>query len=211
MISHPTVSFSSRLSLPYVETLIRSRKSGPLSRVSGGGLVAIGEGLLLPPVPAEDKCPVPSVLAANGCIPTSGRVGWGEGLLHVISADEVSLPPDLLGCGDVPLLVPVGRGGIVLSALVGVEEDHLPALNSSGRLKKLKKFSFWKVAGTRERKLVQSWACLGSLHTILSPWLGIRPHKQGYTAPLGHQAPIRHGLAEVPLLNWIMAYTSIPD
>lgn len=121
MISHPTVSLSSRLSLPYVETLIKSRRSGLLSRVSGDGLVAIGERLLLLPVPAGDKCPVPSVPAVNGCIPSSGGVGWGEGLLYVIGVVEVPLPPELLVCGDVPLFVPVGRGGIVLSALVDVE------------------------------------------------------------------------------------------
>ena len=124
---------SSRLSLPCVETVVKPRKSGLLSRVAGDGLVVIGKRLLLLPVPAGDKCPVPSVPAAYGCIPTSGRVGWGEGLLPVTGADEESLPPDLLGCGDVPLLVPVGRGGIVLSDLVGVEEDHSPALNSSGQ------------------------------------------------------------------------------
>ena len=38
----------------------------------------------------------------------------------VVSGDEVVLPPELLVCVDVPLLVPVNRGGILLSALVGV-------------------------------------------------------------------------------------------
>ena len=112
---------SSRLSLPCVETVVKPRRSGLLSRVVGDGLVAIGERLLLLPVPAGEKCPVPSVPAANGCIPASGRVGWGEGLLLVVGVDEVLLPPELLVCGDVPLLVPVDRGGIVLSALVDVE------------------------------------------------------------------------------------------
>ena len=35
--------------------------------------------------------------------------------------DEVFLLPELLECGDVPLLVPVDCGGMSLSALVGVE------------------------------------------------------------------------------------------
>ena len=123
---------SSRLSLPCVETVVKPRISGLPSRVFGGGLVVIDERLPPPPVLAGDKCPVPSVPFVNGCIPSSGGVGWGEGLLLVAGVDEVLLPPELLVCGDVPLLVLVDRGGIVLSALVGVERGRSPALNSSG-------------------------------------------------------------------------------
>ena len=112
---------SSRLSLPCVETVVKPRRSGLLSRVVGDELVVIDERLPPPPVLAGDKHPVPSVPAVNGCIPASGRVGWGEGLLLVAGVDEVLLPPELFVCGDVPLLVSVDRGGIVLSALVGVE------------------------------------------------------------------------------------------
>ena len=121
MTSHPTVLPSSRLSLPYAETVVEPRRSGLPSRVVGDGLVVIDERLPLPPVLAGDKHPVPFVPAVNGCIPAYGRVGWGEGLLLVAGVDEVLLPPELFVCGDVPLLVSVDRGGIVLSALVGVE------------------------------------------------------------------------------------------
>ena len=107
--------------LPHVETVVKPRRSGLLSKVVGDGLVVIDERLPLPPVLAGEKRPVPSVPAVNGCIPAYGRVGWGEGLLLVAGVDEVLLPPELLVCGDVPLLVLVDRGGIVSSALVGVE------------------------------------------------------------------------------------------
>ena len=126
--------FSSRPSLPYVETAVKPRKSVLLPKAVGGGLVVIDEKLPLPPVPAGDKHPVPSVPAVNGCIPAYGRVGWGEGLLLVAGVDEVLLPPELFVCGDVPLLVSVDRGGIVLSALVDVERDRSPALNSNGSI-----------------------------------------------------------------------------
>ena len=121
LISHPTVLPSSRLSLPYAETVVEPRRSGLPSGVVGDGLAVIDERFPLPPVLAGDKYPVPSVPAVNGCIPASGRGGWGKGLLLVAGVDEVLLPPELLVCGDVPLLVLVDRGGIVSSALVGVE------------------------------------------------------------------------------------------
>ena len=133
-MSHPTVLLSSRPSLPYVEIVIKPRRSGLPSRVVGDGLVVIDERLPLPSVLAGDKHPVPSVPAVNGCIPAYGRVGWGEGLLLVAGVDEVLLPPELFVCGDVPLLVSVDREGIVLSALVDVERDRSPALNSNGSI-----------------------------------------------------------------------------
>ena len=131
VISHPTVVSSSRLISPYVETkvagssiallLVLTRdKYVLLPKVAGGGLVVVDDEHPPPLVLAGSKYAVPSVPAVGGCTPTSVRAGWGDGLLLVEGVDVVVLPPERLVYGDVPLLVPVDRGGMSLSALVGV-------------------------------------------------------------------------------------------